>query len=57
VVEGQTVSKHQLEIQLGKLKLLETPKLGLEQYPVSPEVAAELLYMAGSNTVIYRVRL
>jgi len=47
LVEGQTVSKHQLEIQLGKLKLLETPKLGLEQYPVSPEVAAELLYMAG----------
>jgi putative methylase len=36
-----------LEIQLGKLKILETPKLGLEQYPVSPEVAAELLYMAG----------
>ena len=32
---------------MGKLKLLETPKLGLEQYPVSPEVAAELLYMAG----------
>jgi putative methylase len=36
-----------LEIQLGKLKILETPKLGLEQYPVSPEVGAELLYMAG----------
>jgi len=36
-----------LEIQLGKLKILETPRLGLEQYPVSPEVAAELLYMAG----------
>jgi putative methylase len=36
-----------LEIQLGKLKILQTPKLGLEQYPVSPEVAAELLYMAG----------
>ena len=32
---------------MGKLKILETPKLGLEQYPVSPEVAAELLYMAG----------
>jgi len=32
---------------LGKLKILETPRLGLEQYPVSPEVAAELLYMAG----------
>ncbi len=47
MVEEQTVSKRQLEIQLGKLKILETPRLGLEQYPVSPEVAAELLYMAG----------
>jgi putative methylase len=47
LVEEQTVSKRQLEIQLGKLKILRTPKLGLEQYPVSPEVAAELLYMAG----------
>jgi predicted RNA methylase len=47
LAEGQTVSKRQLEIQLGKLKILETPKLGLEQYPVSPEVGAELLYMAG----------
>jgi putative methylase len=43
----QTISKRQLEIQLGKLKILETPKLGLEQYPVSSDVAAELLYMAG----------
>ena len=40
-------SKRQLEIQLAKLKILETPKLKLEQYPVSPEAAAELLYMAG----------
>ncbi|TMI24677.1 methyltransferase [Candidatus Bathyarchaeota archaeon] len=47
MVEEQTVSKRQLEIQLGKLKIPQTPKLGLEQYPVSPEVAAELLYMAG----------
>ncbi len=47
MVEEQTVSKRQLEIQLGKLKILQTPKLGLEQYPISPEVAAELLYMAG----------
>jgi putative methylase len=43
----QTVSKRQLEIQLGKLKILQTPKLGLEQYPISSDVAAELLYMAG----------
>ena len=47
MAKEQTVSKRQLEIQLGKLKILETPKLGLEQYPVSSEVAAELLYMAG----------
>jgi putative methylase len=40
-------SKRQLEIQLAKLKILETPSLRLEQYPVSPEVASELLYMAG----------
>ena len=47
MAEAGTISKRQLEIQLGKLKILQTPKLGLEQYPVSPEVAAELLYMAG----------
>jgi putative methylase len=40
-------SKRQLEIQLAKLKTLEKPTLKLEQYPVSPEAAAELLYMAG----------
>jgi predicted RNA methylase len=45
--EERIPSKRQLEIQLGKLKILQTPKLGLEQYPVSPGVAAELLYMAG----------
>jgi putative methylase len=47
LAEERTVSKRRLEIQLGKLKILQTPKLGLEQYPVSPEAAAELLYMAG----------
>src|SRR3989441_10697369 len=40
-------SKRKLEIQLGKLKILEKPNLKLEQYPVSAEVAAELLYLAG----------
>ncbi len=40
-------SKRQLEIQLAKLEVLESPSLGLEQYPVSAEVASELLYMAG----------
>lgn len=47
MVELRTISKRQLEIQLAKLKILQTPKLGFEQYPVSPEVAAELLFMAG----------
>jgi putative methylase len=47
LAEERAVSKRQLEIQLAKLKILQTPKLGLEQYPVSPDVAAELLYMAG----------
>jgi putative methylase len=40
-------SKRQLEVQLGKLKTLQDPRLRLEQYPVSPEVASELLFMAG----------
>jgi putative methylase len=47
LVEERTVSKRQLEIQLGKLRILQTPQLRLEQYPVSAKVAAELLYMAG----------
>jgi predicted RNA methylase len=47
LVEEQTVSKRQLEIQLGKLRILQNPQLQLEQYPVSARVAAELLYMAG----------
>jgi putative methylase len=41
------LSKRQLEIQLGRLKIFEKPNLKLEQYPVSSEVASELLYMAG----------
>jgi len=41
------LSKRQLEIQLDKLKILETPSLKLEQYPVSSKAASELLYMAG----------
>ncbi len=44
---SRQVSKRQLEIQLGKLKTLEEPRLKLEQYPISPETASELLYMAG----------
>ena len=47
MVEERTVSKRQLEIQLGKLKILQTPQLRLEQYPISAKVAAELLFMAG----------
>jgi len=41
------ISKRQLEIQLGKLRILEKPNLKLEQYPISSEAASELLYMAG----------
>jgi len=41
------LSKRLLEIQLGKLKILQKPNLKLEQYPVSSEVGSELLYMAG----------
>lgn len=40
------IPKRQLEIKLDKLETLKTPKLGLEQYPVSAEAASELLYMA-----------
>jgi len=47
LVEERTVSKRQLEIQLGKLRILQTPQLRLEQYPVSAKVAAELIFMAG----------
>jgi len=47
LAEKQLPSKRQLEIKLSNLKILETPTLRLEQYPVSPEAAAELLYMAG----------
>src|SRR5437879_12732230 len=36
-----------MELQLGQQNMLQTPKLRLQQYPISPEVAAELLYMAG----------
>jgi putative methylase len=46
-VRARLPSKRQLEVQLGKLRILQTPVLRLEQYPVSPEVAGELLYMSG----------
>ncbi len=46
-LEPPLLSKRQLEIALAKLKTFDDPNLSLEQYPVSPEVAAELLYMAG----------
>lgn len=47
MADKKQFSKRQLEIQLSKLKILEVPSLRLEQYPVSPEVASELLFMAG----------
>src|SRR5207244_13595423 len=47
MADKKHLSKRQLEILLGKLKILDKPNLKLEQYPVSAEAAAELLYMAG----------
>ncbi len=39
--------KKQLALKLSKLKISQSPRLRLEQYPVSTSVASELLYMAG----------
>ena len=47
MADRKHLSKRQLEAQLSKLKILEKPNLKLEQYPVSPEAASELLYLAG----------
>jgi len=47
LADTKRLSKRQLEIRLSRLKILESPSLRLEQYPVSPDVASELLYMAG----------
>lgn len=47
IADDKRPSKRQLEIQLGKLKILKKPDVKLEQYPVSSEAASELLYMAG----------
>jgi predicted RNA methylase len=47
MADTKHLSKRHLEIQLSRLKILEAPSLRLEQYPVSPVVASELLYMAG----------
>ena len=47
MVAEKQPTKRQLEVRLGKLKTLQMPSLRLEQYPVSPEVAGELLYMSG----------
>lgn len=55
-LESPFLSKRQLEIVLAKLATLDTPNLSLEQYPVSPEVAAELLYMASFENTDIRDR-
>lgn len=47
MADRKHLSKRQLEAQLSRLKILEKPNLKLEQYPVSPEAASELLYLAG----------
>jgi putative methylase len=41
-----------LEIELSKLKKIETPKVHLEQYPTSPSLAARMLYRALSDGCI-----
>ena len=47
MVQEHALTKRQLEIQLEKLKTVQTPRLELEQYPISSRVGGELLYMAG----------
>ena len=47
MAEKTRPSKRQVEIQLSRLEILQTPTLKLEQYPVSARAAVELLYMAG----------
>ncbi len=44
---GISISKKRLEAKLDGLKTLESPRVKLEQYPVSGEVASELLFTAG----------
>jgi putative methylase len=45
--QKRRLSKKQLALKLSKLKIPQNPRLQLEQYPVSSNVASELLYMAG----------
>src|SRR5438309_9877613 len=47
MAEKKHRSKRQLEVLLGKLKILDHHNLELEQYPVYAEAASELLYLAG----------
>jgi len=45
--QKKQLPKKQLALKLSTLKIPQSPRLQLEQYPVSPNVASELLYMAG----------
>jgi putative methylase len=45
-MQNRLVRKLDLEIALSKIKPHSSPKAYLEQYTISPEVAAELLYIA-----------
>ena len=49
------LSKRQLEIQLGKLKILQKPNLKLEQYPVSLKLQASFSTWPDLNTTISMV--
>ena len=40
------LSKSGLAIELSKLKVFETPKVRLEQYPTDSEIAGEVLWLA-----------
>jgi len=44
----KVLRKKKLEILLSKLKSLEFPKMELEQYSIPANLAAEMLYIAGS---------
>jgi len=44
----KVLRKKRLEILLSKLKSLQSPKMNLEQYSIPANLAAEMLYIAGS---------
>lgn len=45
--QRKRLPKKKLALELSKLRITQSPRLQLEQYPVSPNVVSELLYLAG----------